>query len=176
MMMFIFRPQIFSAFLLVSFTLLESACSGNEEKRPSPLTKDSTTIEGVQVSVSFSSPGVKKREIWGELVPHGEIWRTGANEATYLTTTGDLLVDGHQLKAGKYAIFTIPTDSTWTIIFNSEWDQWGAYNYDPAKDAFRLQLRPRRSDYTERMTFSFVENNLQFEWENVYYRLELQPL
>lgn len=174
--MFKFRPHIFSTLVLVSSVLLEVSCSRKEEKRPSPLAADSTTIEGVKITIDYSSPGVKKRKIWGELVPYGEIWRTGANKATHLSTSADILVNGQKLEAGKYAIFTIPTDSTWTVLFNSEWDQWGAYNYDPTKDALRLTIHPRKSDYTERMTFSFKEEYLQFEWENLYYRLKLDPI
>lgn len=174
--MFRFRSQLFAITVTILVAFVETSCSGTEGKRPSPLVSDSVTIDAARITIHYGSPGVKKRPIWGELVPYGEVWRTGANEATYLTTTSDLLVEGHKLEAGKYAIFTIPTDSTWTIIFNSEWDQWGAYNYDPEKDVFRLKLNPRKSDYTERMTFSFVDSSLQFEWENLYYRLSLKPL
>lgn len=163
-------------FTVLSFIILsgEFSCSQKEEKRPSPQTSDSTVIAGTSVSIHYSSPGVKKRTIWGELVPYDEIWRTGANEATYLALEDSMRINGHLLDAGKYAIFTIPTDSTWIIIFNEEWDQWGAYNYDPSKDAFRINVKPRKSDYTERMTFSFIENKLQFEWENLYYQLTIE--
>ena len=171
--MFRFSSVLVTSIILILFTS-EFSCSKKEEKRPSPLVSDSTVIDGTGISIHYSSPGVKKRTIWGELVPYGEVWRTGANEATYISLTDSMLIQGNPVGPGKYAIFTIPTDSTWAIIFNEEWDQWGSYNYDESRDVFRVMVKPRRSDYTERMTFTFIDGNLQFEWENLYYQLSLR--
>lgn len=171
--MFRFRSVFITTAILTIF-LGESSCSKKEERRPSPPASDSTVLDGSSIAIYYSSPGVKKRQIWGELVPYDEIWRTGANEATYIDLSDDMLIDGNLLKAGKYAIFTIPSDSTWIVIFNEEWDQWGSYNYDSTKDAFRLIVQPRKSDYTERMTFSFDDKSLKFEWENLYYQLPVE--
>lgn len=167
----------FAYFLFMGGVFVLISCtSDNEKNRPSPPASDSTQIGDTRLSINYSSPGVKKRKIWGELVPYGEIWRTGANKATYLTTSDDILINDKKLNAGKYAMFTITTDSIWTIIFNEEWDQWGAYNYDPKYDVLKLAITPKKSDYTERMTFTFVDEGLKFEWENLYYILQIKPL
>lgn len=171
--MFEIRPKTgYLLLLAVAASLL--ACTPKDKKsRPSPPASDSTTIDGVNLAIHYSSPGVKKRKIWGELVPFNEVWRTGANKATVLEISSNIVINGKSLKAGKYAVFTITTDSTWTVIFNEEWDQWGAYSYNDKKDALRLTVTPRKSDYTERMTFAFTDQSLIFEWENLYYELEI---
>lgn len=172
-LLFRIRPHylLFSFILLAACTL--SCTSEDEKSRPSPPASDSTVIDNAKISIEYSSPGVKKRKIWGELVPYNEVWRTGANKATVLTTTEDIYINGHELKAGKYGVFTITTDSTWTIILNEEWDQWGAYNYNAERDILQLTVTPKKSDYTERMTFSFTKEGLRFEWENIYYDLRI---
>ena len=168
------KPFYFYLTFLLGCGVLLSCNTKKEKTLPSPPASDSTEIQGVGLSINYYSPGVKKRKIWGELVPHGEVWRTGANKATCLTVREDILINGQKLKAGKYALFTITSDTTWTIIFNKEWDQWGAYNYDADKDVLRLTVTPRQSDYTERMTFTFVKEGLQFEWERLYYLLKIE--
>ena len=149
------------------------SCQSNSEKRPSPLTKDSINVNGTIVQIEYSSPGVKKRKIWGELVPYDEMWRTGANKATYLTTNRAIKIAGRSVPKGSYSIFTIPTDSSWTIIFNKEWDQWGAYNYDSSKDLFRLQIVPEPSEFNERMRFTLSADSLTFDWEKLSYSLPI---
>lgn len=170
-----FKYKLPALLISVFYILLSStSCSDSSEKRPSPLSKDSIQIGQTNLSIEYSSPSVRKRKIWGELVPFGEVWRTGANKATFLTTDRDIKIDGHLLPMGRYAIFTIPTDSSWTIIFNEDWDQWGAYNYDESKDLFRLKLTPQKSSFNERMTFTFEQDNLQFDWEELSYKLHLE--
>lgn len=171
------QMSLFATLRQVAFVLLAGglgwACSNSPQQRPSPLYGDSTLIGTTKVVIWYSSPGVKKRKIWNELVPYGEIWRTGANRATWIELSGPLLLNGQMIAAGRYSLFTIPTDTTWTVIFNKEWDQWGAYSYNSSQDALRLQVRPAASDYTERLTFSFPENVLRFEWENRYYDIAM---
>lgn len=154
------------AFCGIVFTYITSCSSSNKEKRPSPYAIDSTSINGSKVSIAYSSPGVKKRKIWGDLVPYGNMWRTGANEATIFETELDLFLDGQKIEKGKYAVFTIPENQKWTIIFNKDWNQWGAYNYDTENDALRLTLHPEFvEDLQERMKFSFENQQLIFHWE-----------
>jgi hypothetical protein len=108
--------------------------------RPSP---DATVIQFVgvtEISIDYSSPGVKGRKIWGGLVPYGEVWRTGANEATEITITKAIKIAGNTLKAGTYTLFTIPHEDRWTIILNSELGQWGAYNYNEKFDVLRFDI------------------------------------
>ncbi|REE02173.1 DUF2911 domain-containing protein [Marinoscillum furvescens] len=167
-----FRSHYFFIFL-ASILLLGIGCTRKPEKRPSPPASDTLAVNDALIHIQYSSPGVKERTIWGKLVPYGEIWRTGANKATYLATNTTITLAGNTLTPGKYAIFTIPTDTTWTLIFNREWDQWGAYNYDSSKDAFRTKVIPQQGTFTERMTFSLTKNKLKFNWENLTYELPL---
>ncbi len=163
----------FHFILAVLIGAMNSSCGGTNQNRPSPLTIDSIQISNTHLRIEYSSPAVKKRKIWGELVPYGEIWRTGANKATFIATDNDIKIEKHLLPAGKYSIFTIPTDSTWTIILNKDWDQWGAFNYNKKKDVLRLQIHPQKSDFHERMTFTWKENALHFAWEELSYRLKI---
>jgi len=135
---------------------------------------DSTVIEGTKVKIVYGSPAVRDRKIWDGLVPYNEVWRTGANEATYIQTSEDLLINGQLLPKGSYAIFTIPSDSSWTIIFNEEWNQWGAYHYKPNADIFRVEVTPEKGSFKERMTFKFEGNQLIFAWENLTFSLDIQ--
>jgi len=95
--------------------------------------------------------------IFGELVPYGAVWRTGANEATTITFTGDVLVEGTAVPAGTYSLFTIPGGHEWTIIFNAENNQWGAYDYDEGKDVLRFTVPAREGPFVERLRFGFEE-------------------
>ncbi|WP_425391236.1 DUF2911 domain-containing protein [Ekhidna sp.] len=151
---------------------MTSSCNTDPERRPSPLRTDSTFIHGVSASIEFSSPGVKDRKIFGQgpdfLVPYGEMWRTGANDATFISIDGPIYVDTNKLDSGNYALFTIPNRDEWTIIFNKEWEQWGSYNYKDSLDAFRLTVKPRMVDQSqERMLFYFAEDSLKFRWDKV---------
>ena len=167
--------------LILSATVIalaQSSCTSDPEKRPSPLRSDSATVHGINAYIEFSSPGVKDREIFGEgsdfLVPYGKIWRTGANNATYVSFGSNILVDTFLLDSGSYAIFTIPNENEWTVIFNEEWDQWGSYNYKDSLDAFRLKVIPRYVDQSqERMLFYFAEDSLKFRWDKVRWALPL---
>ena len=143
---------------------------GQEDKstRPSPPAEAHAVIGDRKVDVYYSSPAVKGRTIWGSLVPYGKVWRTGANEATVFETSGDLIIGGKTLPAGKYALFTIPGEKEWTVIFNSVWDQWGAYKYDAAKDVLRISARPEKSTaYHERLKFDISDNEVVIHWENM---------
>jgi len=115
--------------------------------RPSPLTVASTRYKDCYVKIIYSQPHKKGREVFGKLVPYGEVWRTGANEATEITFTKDILVNNTTVKAGTYSLFTIPDKNTWTIILNSELGLWGAYNYNSKLDVLRFQV-PMQSSGT----------------------------
>ncbi len=123
--------------------------------RPSPSASVMQRVGLTDITIAYSRPGVKNRQIWGELVPWGEMWRTGANEATTISFTGPVDVAGTALPAGTYALFTIPGESEWTVVLNSDAEQWGTYNYDPSKDVLRIKVRPEKAPYTEWMLFTF---------------------
>ena len=90
------------------------------------------------IRVTYSRPQANGREVFGNLVPYGKVWRTGANEATEIKFYQDVTIDGKKLAAGTYSLFTIPEKDAWTIIFNKDLDYWGAYSYNQKQDALRV--------------------------------------
>ncbi|RMG72406.1 MAG: DUF2911 domain-containing protein, partial [Bacteroidetes bacterium] len=100
----------------------------------------SGSIGTAEITINYGSPAAKGRTLWGDLVPYGAVWRTGANEATTFTVSQDVTIEGQTLPAGTYSLFTIPGESDWTIIFNKTAEQWGAYEYDEAADALRVKV------------------------------------
>ncbi len=140
--------------------------------RPSPKGTVMQTVGITDFTVAYSRPGVKGREIWGKLVPFGEVWRTGANEATIFETSTDMNVGGKPLPKGKYSLHTIPGKDEWTVIFNSVADQWGSYSYDKAKDVLRVMAKPMSNPMTENLTITFANMtqdsaDLLIDWEKV---------
>jgi hypothetical protein len=123
--------------------------------RPSPKAKVFQTIGLTDVEIVYSRPGVKDRVIWGGLVPYDEIWRTGANEATTIEFSGDVMIEGHNLAAGKYGLFTIPGKDEWTFIFSKQANLWGTGGYKQEEDALRVKVKPMEAPFCERMHFMF---------------------
>ena len=135
---------------------------------PSPRKEMSGKIGGADVVVNYGSPNVKGREVWGALVPYGQVWRTGANEATSVSFSADVKVEGQDLKAGKYGLFTIPGEDKWTIIFNTVADQWGGYSYDESKDVLRIEVAPKAAEEMgEGMDFIVEGDALVLHWEKL---------
>lgn len=125
--------------------------------RVSPMATTSQVVGLAKVDVTYSRPSVNDRTVWGELVPYGEVWRTGANEATTFEISHDAKIDGKPLAAGKYALFTIPNKDSWTLIFNKEAEQWGAFQYKEGEDALRVEVKPRSIDHVEMFTVAFFD-------------------
>lgn len=135
--------------------------------RPSPKAFVSGTVGGSAVSIRYGSPGVKGRAIWGDLVPFGQIWRAGANEATTIEVDKDVLIEGQHLPAGKYSLYTLPDNQEWTIIFNRIADQWGT-EYDEKEDVLRVKAKPFRSDEPlERLAYALTDNEIILMWEHL---------
>jgi hypothetical protein len=110
--------------------------------QPSPGASVTQTVGNSTVKIDYYRPGVKGRKIWGDLVPFGEVWRTGANNATIITFSDPVKVAGKDLAAGSYAFFAIPGPRAWTLIFNKNIKQWGAYDYKATEDALRVEATP----------------------------------
>jgi len=159
---------------MLFFLVLTGVKAQDKANRPSPPKTASAQLPGGEVVIDYSSPAVKERVIWGELVPYDKIWRTGANEATTLMMDTDAKIGGKLIPAGKYAIFTIPGKDEWTVIINSQWDQWGAYNYDKSKDVHRFKVKPRMvEDSEERLNFEIRPDGMVIlSWEKL--RLEFE--
>ena len=127
----------------------------NTLPRVSPNSRVVQTVGVTRITITYGRPSVRNRTIFGELVPYGEVWRAGANEATTITFEDDVQVQGQPLKAGTYALFTIPGRDEWTFIFNKTADQWGAYNYDAGEDALRVTVTPQEAPFRELLTYTF---------------------
>lgn len=113
--------------------------SDAQERRASPLTIVASRYKDTYIKIVYSQPMKKGRDIFGKLVPYGEVWRTGANESTEITITTNIKIGGQEMKAGTYSVFTIPNQESWTIIFNADLGMWGSYNYNPKRDVLRLE-------------------------------------
>jgi len=154
---------IFSILFLLAFVAMNA--QQDKSKRPSP--PDSvytTTKNGTTISISYSQPSVKGRTIGKDLEPMpGQVWRTGANEATVFEVSKDVKVEGKKLPAGKYGLFTILENGEWTLIFNKTWNQWGAFNYKAADDVLRIKVKDDKAKtFTEKMKFT-VSNKGEVE-------------
>jgi len=124
------KPIVFLTLLSLTFTILVSA--QDKGKRPSPPAQAQCKFSnGKNLTVDYSSPRAKGRKIFGDLVPYGEVWRTGANEATTFVTTANLSVGGKNVPAGSYTIFTVPNADKWSLIVNKKTGEWGIpYKYE----------------------------------------------
>lgn len=152
------------AALVLLFALPVLAERGDDAKRKSKNGKTDGTIDGVQVTLEFGRPSVKGRELWGGLVPYGKVWRTGADEASTISFSADVLVEDQPLAAGTYGLFTIPGESEWTVIFNSVSSQWGAFSYDADKDALRVTVEPKTGAPVESLEFAIDGSAVVLRW------------
>lgn len=135
--------RYFRPFLFLSLSLLIIIhASGQEAIKPriSPLATVSIRYKDAYLKLVYSQPHKKGREIFGALVPFDQVWRTGANEATEMTVTSDILINSQLLKAGTYSLFTIPGKEKWKIIINSDLGMWGSYNYNSKKDVLGFEV------------------------------------
>ena len=140
--------------------------------RPSPNATLTQTVGLTDITIKYSRPGVKGRQIWGALVPYDQIWRTGANEATTISFSDDVMINGQKLAKGNYALFTIPGKDQWTLGFNSQAEQWGAFNHDKSKDVLSVMVKPEKAEYREWMEFEIPEMTtdtakIAMRWENL---------
>ncbi|HEX6835491.1 MAG TPA: DUF2911 domain-containing protein, partial [Polyangia bacterium] len=166
---------------LVAVAALTTTASAQqlELPRPSPNAKVSQFIGLTEVSVEYSSPGVKGRKIWGGVVPYNQVWRAGANSATKITFAKDVVIDGKPLAAGSYAFFVLPTPTKWTLIINKDANQFGAFTYKKEDDVLRVDVRPQPAPMRERLAYQFSNFNdaggsLDLEWEKVRVSLPIK--
>jgi hypothetical protein len=140
----------------IALVTISSQAQDDKSKRPSPPAKvTETTNSGTVITIDYSQPAVKGREIGKDIAPYGKVWRTGANEATVFEVSKDVKVEGKVLPAGKYGLFTVPDKDEWVIIFNKTPNQWGAYKYAETDDALRVKVKAGKAPkFTERMTFT----------------------
>jgi hypothetical protein len=131
------------------------------------------TVGLTDITVDYSRPAVKGRTIWGGLVPYDQVWRTGANEATQISFSDDVTINGQPLPKGTYSLHSIPAATgDWTLIFNKTANQWGSFTYDQAQDALRVKSKAEKSEFHEVMTFDIPaltldEATVVLRWENI---------
>lgn len=158
-------------FLVVLATLLATlpllAERGDDSGRKSKNGKTEGTIDGVSVTLEYGRPEVREREIWDGLVPLGKVWRTGADEATTITFSADVTIEGQALAAGTYSLFTVPGEDEWTVVFNTVAEQWGHYEYAEAKDALRVTVKPTTGEHVEALDFVIDGDQVVLRWETV---------
>lgn len=154
-------------FAAVSMVVL-SSCMGQgkgKEQRKSP----HDTVSTANVKVTYGRPYKKGRVVFGGLEKYGQVWRTGADEATEITFMKDGTFGGQPVKAGTYTLFTIPGENEWSVILNSELGQWGAYGYDKAKDKDVLKVKvpaAKTASPTEQLTITLQEKDMVIAWDN----------
>jgi Protein of unknown function (DUF2911) len=152
------------------FTLtIFAACQGG---KPSPASSASCDLGGGKtIKTAYSSPRMKGRKIYGDLVPFGEVWRTGANEATTFVSSGDVVVGGKTVPAGNYTLFTVPTADKWTLIINKKTGEWGIpYKYE-SDELARVDMKASKlPSPVENFTISYEKSGngctMHMDWEN----------
>lgn len=160
--------------LTLCLLLAATVATAEEAKKKKPLSPPATTeakIGGKNITINYNAPSKRERVIMGELVPYGQLWRTGANAATTLTTDGDLMIGSVHVPAGSYSLYTIPGEKEWTLIINKQTGQWGT-EHDAAQDLGRTTMKVARvKDMVETFAIDLKpagskSGTLSLTWEN----------
>jgi tetratricopeptide (TPR) repeat protein len=161
-------------FIPVFLLFVPPAAAQMQIKTPdaSPAASVSQAIGLADFTVTYHRPAVNKRDVWGKLVPYGQVWRAGANENTTLTATTPFTFGGKAVPAGTYGVHVLPTADTWTFILSSQSKAWGSFSYDEKEDVVRTAIKPAAGEFTERLAWSFDEPTrdgvgLTLRWEKV---------
>lgn len=171
--------------LIVSVVLLASLAAAQQapvdkSKRPSPpATAQCKFADGNTITVDYSQPSVRGRRIYGGLVPYGQVWRTGANEATTFVPTVNVSLAGTSVPKGNYTMFTLPSENTWKLIIDKETGQWGT-KYDQTQDLARIDMKGEKlSAPVEKFTISFDQQGgdactMRLDWEKTRESVEIR--
>jgi Protein of unknown function (DUF2911) len=142
---------------------LSAQTSGVNFPAASPACTLKQRVGLTDIEIVYSRPGVKNRTIFGGIVPYGQVWRTGANQATKITFSTPVKLEGHEIPAGIYALFTIPGENEWMIIINKGANQWGSFQYNERDDVVRFQVTPVTLKDTRIETFCIEFNRVRDE-------------
>lgn len=168
--------------LTAAIAALGASARQDKSKRPSPPATAKCDLEGGKsIIVDYSSPRAKGRKIFGELIPYGEPWRTGANEATTFVTTADLMVGGQHVPAGSYTLFTIPNKDKWTLIISKKTKEWGIPYPGADSDLARVDMKASAtSGPVENFTIAFDKGakgcTMSMEWENTRASVDISAM
>jgi hypothetical protein len=170
------KKGIFIFLLIANFPVFSQI----RTPQPSPNTTISQEMGLTRITLNYSRPSIKGRVIFGILVPYGKVWRTGANQITSIKFDADVSINGQMVKAGSYGLYTIPGLKTWKIIFNSEDQKWGAYEYDPKKDVMSFEVVPQKlKNKVEHFKIEFAEFTttsayISIAWEKTAVRFKVE--
>jgi hypothetical protein len=164
--------------LCISTTLWSVNQATAQDNRASKRVSVTETLsKGTKVTIEYGQPSVKGRTIGVDLEPiDGQLWRTGANEATTLETDKPIFIMNRELPAGKYSLFTLFDDQLVTVIFNKAWNQWGTNQYDASQDVFRIRakLKPE-APFAEQLQFNIQpEGGIVVSWGNKQFLIPLR--
>jgi hypothetical protein len=158
--------------MVVLMASLAVVAQQDKAQRPSPPgTAQVSFADGKKVTINYSRPFAKGRKIYGGLVPYGKVWRTGANEATSLSTDTDLVIGGTTVPAGNYTLYTVPAEGSWKLIINKQTGQWGT-EYEQGQDLARVDMQTSTlPKAVEQFTISLEKTGgdsatLNLDWEN----------
>jgi hypothetical protein len=162
------------AVLCLGLTTLSATALAQQDKSKRPSPPATATVElggGKSVTIDYSSPRAKGRKIYGDVVPYGQVWRTGANEATTFVTTADITVGGTAVPAGSYTLFTVPGKDKWVLILSKKTGEWGTDYPGAPNDLARVDMKTTPLPTSvENFTISFDKTgtgaNLNIDWEN----------
>jgi hypothetical protein len=160
-----------SLFMLIAVLAVAQQPPQDKSKRPSPHETASLALKGKKITIDYGRPFLKGRKVGQELAPYGKVWRTGADEATTLTTEIDLNIGGVKVPAGTYTLYTLPSEGTWKLIINKQTGQWGT-KYDESQDLGRVDMKKTDLPQSvEQFTISFDKKgesaaDLNLDWEN----------
>ena len=160
--------KLMSYLFVTGFILTAFTASAQQPKKPKASPADTvkaTLKNGVNVEIDYSQPSVKGRTIGTDIAPYGKVWRTGANEVTGITFSKDVKVEGKSLKAGKYALYTIPGEKDWVIIFSTGLKNWGTV-YKEEEDVLRVTVKTQKSsEFVEQLKFKVEPSGtISFSW------------
>ncbi len=149
--------------------------------QPSPNAITTLKVEDTYIKITYCRPHKRGRKVFGGMIPYGKIWRTGANEATEMTITKDIIIGGKRLRAGTYSLFSIPNIDEWTVIFNRGLGLWGAYEYDKNQDVVRFNVDVEKTNKTyQPFTVEFEQTSeitkLLLIWEETKVSIPIQFL
>jgi hypothetical protein len=170
--------------LILLSAIFSFSCITAQIKTPQP-SPSATIVQKVGISnvtVDYSRPGVKKREVFGGLVAYNKIWRTGANKATKITFDENFFFGGAKVKKGSYSLFTIPGEKEWYVLLNKETELWGSGNYNDDNEVVRIAIAPQETkDFTESFTIEFGNFNsfsavLSLKWANTLINIDIESM
>ncbi|MEX0638849.1 MAG: DUF2911 domain-containing protein [Balneolaceae bacterium] len=150
------------------------------EHRRSPIVISALNHDDTYIKVVYGQPYKRGREIFGGLEPFGEVWRTGANEATEITLTDDIQMAGYTVEEGTYSLFTIPETEEWTVILNTQLGQWGAFSYNPDYDYLRFQIPAEETEeIVEALTITLEEvtgqsSSMSIAWDDTHINIPIE--